>query len=458
MQAYTHVETNGEMIGNNVVNLYDFRVIKIIIAAGVCSGGIAGGGNAPEPSSILLVAIVGLSIATFKRRRSTRCFPQLVVVAMATLGSVLIVASESKATLLAYDPFSIGPSPAAGQYIETTFTGDPPVAVNPLAGQNPTISPTPSFFSGPWTLGSAGQVVQATGLSYLGTPSQGGSVNGFGRTDRFFATQWNNTTVGTFYIAMQANFGNTPDTSMGYRAIEFYPPNVTPGENRVGDIGYNEFFSSLGDPQKDPDTAKMQFNWNFPGANHQIIQKAPQSFNDDGLTHLLVLKFELSATAASDSIALYFDPKTPIEPSAPTNLVTGIDVQIGGFGSASFGNGLGATTVLDEIRVGTTFLDVLPPNLPIPGDANDDDMVDILDYNIIIANMNMPGGQTLSQGDVDGDGKVTIGDYRFWKERRTLAHAGGGGLTGVPEPSSLVLTFSAALLAMGRAGRRRRRR
>ena len=70
-------------------------------------------------------------------------------------------------------------------------------------------------------------------------------MSGFGRTDRFFATQWDATTVGTYYIGLQVNFGNTPDTTMGYRAIEFFPPGETPGENRVGDIGYNQFFSSF---------------------------------------------------------------------------------------------------------------------------------------------------------------------------------------------------------------------
>jgi hypothetical protein len=454
LQHYTPFEAEGELTGDNVVNLNDFRALKNLIAAAGSGGGSGGEGNVPEPSAIVLLAMVGVLMAAFKRHRSAWCRPQLIIVA-ASFGSALIGAAESKATLLAYDPFLIGGSPAAGQY-----------NLGALPGQNPTISPTPSFFSGPWLSESPGNEVQATGLSYLSTPSQGGSANGYGRAQRALATPWDNTTVGTFYLGFQVNFGTlaVPGVgNMGYRAIEFYPPGVTPDENRVGDIGYNQFFSNLGDAQENAATAKMQMNWNFPGASHQIIQKAPQSYNEDGLTHLLVLKFTLSATAASDTIALYFDPKTPIEPSAPSTQVTGIDVQLGSFGLASFRNGEltdGASTVLDEIRVSTTFADVLPPDLPIPGDANDDDMVDILDYDIIIANMNLPGGQTLSQGDVDGDGKVTIGDFRFWKERRTLAHAGGGGLAGpslsTPEPSSLVLALS-ALLAIGNAGRRRTR-
>jgi hypothetical protein len=449
MQARTPFEASGELTNDNLVNLNDFRVLKSLIAAGSGSGGIAGGSNVPEPSSIaLLLAVLGLSSGTFARsRRRVRC-ERALVIAMAAIGFVAMQSAESHAVLLSYDPFLIGNNAAAGEYIETTFTGDPPVAVNPLAGQNPIIGPSPAFFSGPWVTGAEGQVVQATGLSYLGTPSQGGAVSGFGRTDRFFATQWDATTVGTFYIGLQASFGNTPDTNMGYRAIEFFPPNVTPGENRIGDIGYNQFFSSFGAPQQNPTSAKMQFNI----GGQQIIGPSPASFNNDGLTHLLVLKFELTTDAAGDRVSLYFDPKTPNEPSAPANLAQNFDFELGAIGAASFGNGLGATTILDEIRVGTTFADVLPPDLPIPGDVNGDKVVNILDYNIIFANMNQPGGQSLAQGDVDGDGKVTIGDYRFWKERRSLLAPGGGGIggaTGVPEPTSaLLIAVGMALLSL----------
>lgn len=458
MQARTPFEANGELTNDNVVNLNDFRALKSLIAAGSGSGaggsgsgagGLAGGSNVPEPSSIaLLLAMLGLTSGAFARNRRRLPGRQLIVTAVAAVGFVAMLAAESHAVLLSYDPFLIGSNPAAGEYIETTFTGEPPVAVNPLAGQNPTIGPSPAFFNGPWVTGSEGQVVQAAGLSYLGTPSQGGAVSGFGRTDRFFATQWDATTEGTFYIGLQASFGNTPDTNMGYRAIEFFPPNVTPGENRVGDIGYNQFFSSFGAPQQNPTTAKMQFNI----GGQQIIGPSPASFNEDGLTHLLVLKFELTATAGGDRVSLYFDPKTPNEPAAPANLAQNFDFELGGIGAASFGNGGGATTILDEIRVGTTFADVLPPDLPIPGDVNGDKKVDILDYNIIFANMNQPGGQTLAQGDVDGDGKVLISDYRFWKERRSLLAPGGGGIggaAGVPEPTSaLLIAMGMALLSL----------
>ena len=168
LQSRIPYEANGELTGDNVVNLDDFRVLKSLIAAGSGSGsgGIAGGSNVPEPSSIaLLLAMLGLSSGAVARSRHRLPCPRVLVTAVAALSFVAVLASESNAVLLSYDPFLIGNNAAAGEYIETTFTGEPPVAVNPLAGQNPTIGPNPPFFSGAWTLGSAGQVVQAAGGS-----------------------------------------------------------------------------------------------------------------------------------------------------------------------------------------------------------------------------------------------------------------------------------------------------
>jgi len=458
MQASTPFEADGELTGDNLVNLDDFRVLKTLIAAGgsATANIAAENQSVPEPSSAAMIflmlgaALASRTFAASTLRRLHFQIQQPAASAIAALCFACLFAPAVKADLLAYDPILIGANPAAGEYVESTFEGDPAVVVNPLAGQSPTIGPT-SFFNGPWVLGSEGQAVQAAGLSYLGTPSLGGSINGFGRTDRFFAEPWTDDTEGTFYLSLQVNFGDTPDADMGYRAIEFYPPDVTPGENRIADIGYNQFFSSFGAAQQSPDTAKMQFNFN----GQQIIQASPDSFNDDGLTHLLVMKFELSIDAASDRVSLYFDPKTPTEPSSPNNFFEDFDIQLGAIGSASFGNGAGTTTTLDEIRVGTTFVDVLPPDLPVPGDVNGDKLVDIVDYNAIFANLNVPGGKTLAEGDVNGDGRVTIADYRFWKGRRTDLSSAVLSSGNVPEPASWLLALAAAAAA-GFVSRQRR--
>ena len=61
LQRYTPFEAEGELTGDNVVNLNDFRALKTLIAAGSGSGGLAGAGSVvPEPSSLaLLVAMFG---------------------------------------------------------------------------------------------------------------------------------------------------------------------------------------------------------------------------------------------------------------------------------------------------------------------------------------------------------------------------------------------------------------
>jgi hypothetical protein len=225
---------------------------------------------------------------------------------------------------------------------------------------------------------------------------------------------------------------------------------VVPGENRIGDIGYNQFNGTLGPAQQSSLTAKMQFNL----AGSRVISGGADSFSQDGINHLLVLKFVLSADDAMDSVSLFLDPQSTDEPVVPNSSVTGFNLLLGSVGSASLGGGDGPATVFDEIRVGTQFIDVLP-ELPLPGDTNGDDLVDLLDYNAILSHLNL-SGQTLANGDVTGDGRVTIADYRFWKERRTDVPGSGSGLasgTGVPEPSSLMMALAAAATLFN--GRRR---
>ncbi len=445
----------GELTGDGLVNLDDFRAWKElppVIASGVLSQiGV------PEPSAAVLALA---AVAALGRRARVRSVPSrrarrrriamrrplrnLLVVAVAT--GAALTAARSSATLLAYDPILLGSNPAIGEYTVDAV----------VAGQNPTIGPAaPSFFRDPWfsAAGVATQVVQADTLSFLGSPSLGGAISGFGRTSRFLNVGWDDSTSGTFYIGFQINFGAIASGgNMGYRAFETYPVGVDPGENRNGDIGYNEYFSEFGSVQQNAATAKMQFNI----GGQQIIDGGPDTYNLDGTTHLIVLKFVLSGTPGDglDAASMFLDPTGATEPALPnaTRMGTGMgtpgafDFTLGAIGPASFGSTIpGTTTVFDELRVGTTFAEAVV-DFPLPGDTNGDDLVDLVDYNNIVSHMNQMVGSAL-EGDVakgDGtqgsDGRVSIADFRIWRDHRTDVPLGSG----VPEPTGWMLALAAA--------------
>jgi hypothetical protein len=462
----------GELTGDGFVNLNDFRRWKNlppVIASGVLAQ-IA----VPEPASLALLGIAALAVRRLRPRRATPCATagssssgkrvhgahcwtsqqwHAAVSAAIVVGAIAAAPSTSRGELLAYDPIALGTNPAAGEYTVGAV----------VAGQNPTIGPaSPSFFRDPWfsASGVGTQVVDAGNLSFLGSPSQGGSINGFGRTSRFLNVGWDDTTSGTFYIGFQMNFGVADaGGNMGYHALETYPIGVNPGENRNGDIGYNQFFSTFGAPQQSAATAKMQFNI----GGQQIIDGGPDTYNLDGSNHLIVLKFVLSGAAGDglDAVTMYLDPTSLTEPTIPNaqRIGTGsgtpgaFDFTLGALGPATFGGG--TTTVFDELRVATTFAEAVP-DFPLPGDTNNDDLVNIVDYQNIFDHMNLTGAavpNTLElHPDVTGDGRVTIADFRLWKHNRTDLSAALPGDAVVPEPTGAALALT-ALAALGRARR-----
>ncbi len=82
----------------------------------------------------------------------------------------------------------------------------------------------------------------------------------------------------------------------------------------------------------------------------------------------------------------------------------------------------------------------------IPGDYNDNGVVDAADYNLWRDSMNAVGSNLPADGD--GDGSIDADDYAVWKNHfgQSAGAGGGAGSTAVPEPGALVLFALTPLL------------
>jgi Dockerin type I domain len=378
--------------------------------------------------------------------------------------TLLIASAPSMAVQLYYDPFDIGPTPAAGQY-----------AVGALNGQNPSVGT--QFMNGAWFTRTAGEEaganVQATGLSYLGAPSRGGAEMSTPNASpaRNLAVPWTDATAtnvlpdgvtpnpsGAYYVGFEVSFGagdysdGYTNNDIGYRPIELFNSS---GSFLLG-VGYNGFNGTI--PGNDqPKTGRMVLDTSNSitgsggGSFPQIIGNSPLSFVEDGgVTHLIVLKFSLSATAGQDSVSAFLDPTDASEPVIAGAVLTGANITLGGIGGARINGGSGTFPVFDELRIGTSFADAVPV-FPTPGDTNGDMLVDQIDYLNIFHTMNLTGAAIpntpTNHPDVNGDGKITLADFRIWKDHRTDLGAGAGAASAiVPEPTSLNLVLLAAAM------------
>jgi hypothetical protein len=267
---------------------------------------------------------------------------------------------------------------------------------------------------------------------------------------------WTSETNETIYMGFIVNFGQGDYTDgitgndMGYRAVEFW---TDANEFAMG-ITYNTFGSRIGPPQQDPRTGRMfaDFSGAGLGGGDIIIENAPLSFMEDGLDHLVVIRFNLTNAPASDSILVYLDPESSTEPDLPGAAITGVDFTLGAIGGFTIFGGSGTFPAYDEMRVATTFHEAIPP-LPLPGDATGDGEVDIDDFNLITSQLNLSGPGL--HGDIAGangrqgtDGRVDLRDLQLWRINRTDISPGSGS-EGVPEPGSLwLLTIGIASVSM----------
>lgn len=74
--------------------------------------------------------------------------------------------------------------------------------------------------------------------------------------------------------------------------------------------------------------------------------------------------------------------------------------------------------------------------VPIPGDANGDAKVDLMDFAILKSNFN--SGESLTEGDFNLDGAVDLADFSILKDNFS-----GSAAQSVPEPASLLLSVLA---------------
>jgi hypothetical protein len=291
-----------------------------------------------------------MSCCVFSRR--------LRAAAVASLAALVAgFGGEARATQLWYDGFTIG----AGQY-----------AAGPLGGQT---GGTGSFFTGAWTAQDGGNNHQVVGtsLSRPGQllPSTGGAVSddalNAGRTARLFATPWSGRTPpeGTFYIGFLASFGAGP--TIHHRVLEMWDQGFDDGTQRNLLLGYSEFAEGIGATM----SLVVRNNQPAPAASPTIRQALAENINfltDNGQTHSLVLRFDLSNTADSDRVRVYLAAPGATEPamaSADINNVNLLFDRMGTIVNFVFGDG-GAPT-FDELRVGTTFADVSIGGVPEPG-------------------------------------------------------------------------------------------
>jgi hypothetical protein len=171
-------------------------------------------------------------------------------------------------------------------------------------------------------------------------------------------------------------------------------------------------------------------------------------------THLMVIRADFLPGA--DQFRLYIDPLTgPHEPQSADAILNGFDlgntasVRLSGPGAFGF----------DELRIGTSWLDVAPS---YPGDYNSDGAVNAADYTVW---RNTLGSTTDFRADGTGPGGlpdqvVDELDYAYWKQHYGENSSGAtasGQSESIPEPTTLLLTGIALVASSVGVGRHRRR-
>ncbi len=163
-----------------------------------------------------------------------------------------------------------------------------------------------------------------------------------------------------------------------------------------------------------------------------------------------------AAAGEYDRLELFVNPASLTQPAATVtadyaSAMTALDtfaVRTANFaGTESF--------VFDEVRIGTTYEDVVPFVEFTPGDFDYSGDIDETDFLILAGNLggHLDGAVTFSDGDINFDGKVDLDDFGEFKSLYPAIVA-GAGFAIAPEPGAALLAVVAlvgGLLATSRA-------
>lgn len=155
--------------------------------------------------------------------------------------------------------------------------------------------------------------------------------------------------------------------------------------------------------------------------------------------------------AGTHQIDVYLDGS-----DTPTSfdVTAGTGNDFGELGYIAMGAGATPQSGALDIDFFAYRLEAVQPDL-VPGDVNDDELVDRADFDIISANFGQTPAEK-SDGDLNRNNLVELLDFRFWKNNvPALSQAGSAA---VPEPSAIYLALGASLALVGIGRRRVRQR
>lgn len=235
---------------------------------------------------------------------------------------------------------------------------------------NDTPSPTVAGFTGNWTtidFGNLHPTTQATSLSYGGAgyaagiggsismPAYTGASNAAnsGRMYRLLdsTTTVTSSTTGTRYLSFLYQSGQEHGATL-YQMLDLYNGNTQNASRTF--------------------TAGLTTNGGLTGTQYDFgVNEAYTSTGvaADASVHLFVVKFDLSASAASDNVTLWIDPTLGAGDPTGGITISNVDIAFDRLAISDYaavGTNGGNSGAWDEIRFGNTFNSVTVTAVPEP--------------------------------------------------------------------------------------------